>query len=416
MNEMLPSMRSLSNRFAMFRSETEVVPPRREVANRQVEPLRPRIEIPLCDPSPAHAEAQALVRRGQHLARQDEWEVLGRELCAADQARVLTCGLQSRAALLAQGARSDVIEAGRAAADRAEAASARAILATLEMNMEDAPDCPAVAYTVAMAHLDMAGAWAGASSPSALSAPRRTAWDGHMQAAARLADRFDPFETGSPLWAEVRCRVLAIDPEPTQRLSDDFEDLIDLEPGNPDHLRAFGAALLPRAFGNREMLNRESRRMALITSDVWGMGGYAWVQMGAVEADPTALRWLDGELFAEGLHDILDRQPQQDMVNRLAAFCGLTASAVAVPGTVQARISDCFNWIAQDHLHELHPAVWALAPAPRAEKSGEAVDDDLVKRGRTRAFSALAEHFAPLLDNGRRLVFTPEGLKMPRMG
>ncbi|WP_425098657.1 hypothetical protein [Tropicibacter sp. S64] len=406
----------MSNRFALRKAETETPVLRPVSIQRHVEPLRPRIEIPVCDPSPAWAEARALIERGQHLARQDEWETLGREICEADKAHAMTQGLRATAALLAQGARSDALEAGRTAADLAEAETARSIMATLEINREEMPQCPATAYIVAMAHVDMARAWAGASQPKALSAPRRAAFEWHMSAAARLADEYDPFEMQSALWAAVRCQVLVIDPMPAQRIADDYEDLIDLEPQNPDHLRAFGRDLLPRSFGNREMLDRESRRTAARTADIWGVGGYAWVQMGAIERDPDALRWLDSELFAEGLHDILARHPEQDMVNRLAAFCGLTASAASAPGTVQARISDCFNWIAQDYLYELHPAVWAHAPAPRHESTGEMSHDEMVKRGRTRAISALAEHFAPLLDNGRRLVFTPDGLRMPRMG
>ncbi|MFW2542580.1 hypothetical protein ACN2XU_08055 [Primorskyibacter sp. 2E107] len=415
MNELLPNMRSLSSRFAFLRPDTAPATSRPVTKTLPVGPLRPRVEIPVRDPSPAWAEAQALIERGQHMARQDEWEALGREICDADREHRLTEGLGSVAALLAQGARRDAVEAGRAATKKAEPKVARTILATLEINMEDMPQCPATAYIVAMAHVDLALAWAGASRPGELATPRRDAFDWHMAAAARLSDEFDPFQTQSPLWAEVRCRVLAVDPKPSLRLADDYEDLIEMEPENPDHMRCFGRDLMPGRYGNREVLDRESRRTAIRTADVWGMGGYSWIQMGAIEHDPSALRWLDDELFAEGLHDILSRHPGQDMVNRLAAFCGLTASSASAPGSVQARISDCFNWIAQDHLFELHPAVWALAPLPGRSETANPDDADLVKRGRTRAISALAEHFAPLLDNGRRLVFTPTGLKMPRM-
>ncbi|WGW03280.1 hypothetical protein [Tropicibacter oceani] len=432
--DVLPAMRSFSPsafaaRFSARRSESAPAPtaapaavrpesePRKAEprAPRKVEPLRPRIEIPVRDPSPAHKIAEGYRDRGRFLARQEEWETLGREICAADRDRLLTKGLRSVAALLAEGARSDAVEAGRAAVQKGEANAARAILTALELNMEEIPDCPATAYVVAMAHIDLARAWAGASRAADLSPPRFMSFKEHMGLAAELADRFDPFETQSPLWAEVRCRVLDIDPRPSQRVCDDYEDLIDLEPGNPDHLRALGRDLLPRRFGNRETLEREARRAAMRTEDVWGVGGYSWVYMGAIEKDPDALRGLDADLFAEGLHDILSRHPGQDMANRLAAFTGMTASSVSAPGTIQARISDCFNWIAQDHLHELHPAVWALAPAPSREERVEIETCDLVKRGRTRAISALAEHFAPLLDGGRRLVFTPQGLQMPRL-
>lgn len=409
-------MSSLSTKFAFRKPGRPMALKRPVTVMRQVEPLGPRVDIPVRDPSPDWEETQTFLARGQHLARQDAWEELGPEICEADKTHSMTCGLTSIAALLSQGARSDAVSAARAAANKAEAHTARAILATLEMNLEDAPDCPAIAYTVAMANIEVAHAWAGASSPKQLSPQRREAFEWHMQTAAAFADQFDPFETQSALWAMVRCQVLNIDPRPGQRIADDYEDLIDLDPSNPDNLRAFGRDMLPSRFGNREMLDREARRTTMRTSDVWGMGAYSWIMIGAIEKDATALRWIDPELFAEGLHDILARHPGQHMVNRLAAFCGLSASSTSIPGTSEARISNCFNWIAQDHLYEIHPAVWANAPTPGLEERADESDRDaLIKRGRTRAVSAIAEHFAPLLNNGRRLVFSPNGLKMPRM-
>ncbi len=38
----------------------------------------------------------------------------------------------------------------------------------------------------------------------------------------------------------------------------------------------------PAAFGSWEMLERQARRTAERTRDLWGAGGYAWVYIGAL--------------------------------------------------------------------------------------------------------------------------------------
>ncbi|MEN9062299.1 hypothetical protein [Ponticoccus litoralis] len=124
----------------------------------------------------------------------------------------------------------------------------------------------------------------------------------------------------------------------------------------------------------------------------------------------------DAELFAEGLHDILARQPGQHMANRLAAFAGLTMGGPAGTGSTRRRIADSLGWIAQDHLRALHPRVWALAPMPGRAHPAETKAEDLVRRGRIRAMSSLAEFYAPALETGRRLVFGPDGMSLLRDG
>jgi hypothetical protein len=135
--------------------------------------------------------------------------------------------------------------------------------------------------------------------------------------------------------------------------------------------------------------------------------------MGALERDPGAMLRLDAELFCEGLHDILARYPDQHIVNHLAAFCGLTMSGRAVPGSTRARIAGCFSWITADHLRELHPAVWAAAPLPSgAETSSE--DHDLTRRGMTRGVEALAACYAAHIEAGQRVIFTSSGITFAR--
>jgi hypothetical protein len=126
-----------------------------------------------------------------------------------------------------------------------------------------------------------------------------------------------------------------------------------------------------------------------------------------------AMLRLDVELFCAGLHDIIDRFPDQHIVNRLAAFCGMTMSGGNPKDTVRGRIQNCFGWITADHMRELHPAVWATAPVPSALQTPHP-DNDAIRRGMSRALSALAECYSEHISTGHRLVFDGKGLSFVR--
>ena len=290
----------------------------------------------------------------------------------------------------------------------------RAILTTFQATLDEEEESLPLVYLSAMAHLETALAWRGASGPSQLSQPRRAAYLEHIATAVAQADRFDPFAHQSVLWAALRCAVLEGDHRPAARIADDYEDLIELDPRIPHHMRLLGRDCRPKRFGTWEVLDREARRVAVQTQDIWGTAGYAWVYMGALDVDDGAFRRLDAELFAGGLHDILERFPTQDMANRLAAFTGLTMGGPSEVGSARHRIADAFGWITQDHLRELHPDIWAEAPTLGRPLPGRSDTDTPAKRGRIRALSSLGEYYAPALDAGRRLVFTENSVRMLR--
>ncbi|WP_417207964.1 hypothetical protein [Antarctobacter sp.] len=379
-----------------------------------IDPMRPRVEIPVCELDPASKDAARLRARGQFLARQDDWEQLAAEIRSADASRALTAGLQSQAVLMCEGARQDITEAIAEGVERGDPLSVQAAVASLEPLLAEMPGCPVIAYIVAMAHVDAARAWKGTALTGDLPPQRHEAYARHMAAAARLNDLFDPFEHETPLWAMVRCAVLEVDPQPHARVADDFEDLIDLDPGNPHHLVQFGWALRPIRFGSWEMLDAQARRTALRTADVWGVGGYTWVYLGALAEDQGAFRRLDADLFVEGLHDILARHPSQATVNRMAALMAYRVDGQADVGGARQRIANCFGWVVQDYLRELHPLIWAESPARPNTSCNDTVD--VARLGQTRALATLSEFFAPALDAGRRLVFAPDGMRMVKGG
>ena len=145
-------------------------------------------------------------------------------------------------------------------------------------------------------------------------------------------------------------------------------------------------------------------------ADLWGAGAYTWVYLDALSVDPGAFDKLDAEYFAEGLHDILERRPDQHTVNMLAAFTGYTLSGMACDPGNRGRIASCFNWIVQDHLREVHPLVWMRPVSNVSHPQPQPADRDLQKRGRVRALSSLAEHFAPQIRAGNRVLFENGGI------
>lgn len=416
-------MRDLTNRFGPILRRFAQSQPFRDVPDTgqghlvadtdplPVPPMRPRVEIPTRAPSPDHAACARLRGRGQQLARQDEWDVLSAEISDADAQRRLTPGLQPEALLLAEGARSDAVGAARNAILHGNPRHANVAIAALESIRDAAPDCGALAAIVASAHVDAANAWRGSSRPRELAPQRRDGFDWNMRAATALIDQFDPFEMDSALWATLRCAVLDGDPAPAQRVCDDYEDLLELAPQSPDNMRLMGRDLLPSRYGTFEILEKQARRAAMQLRDIWGMGAYSWVWMGAMETDPSTLRRVDIGLFREGMRDIADRFPDQHMINRLCAFTGITLPSGNTASNPIFALAEDFDWLASERLTELHPEVWALAPVPGNTEDKPLDAASLAERGKARAMSTLAERFADRLGHSSRLVFGDQGLQ-----
>lgn len=258
-------------------------------------------------------------------------------------------------------------------------------------------------------HLTVAEAWRLTPGGAEAAALRADARSQQLETAARLIAPFHPLEYDSPGIAALRCALLDLDARPSRRVADDYEDLIDLDPSCPAHMRALGRDLMPDRFGNWDRLELEARRTAGRTADVWGAGGYVWVWLDALSGvQQRGFAHVDAELFTEGLHDILTRRPDQHTANLLAAFCGMTLSGASEPSSARARICGCFGWIVEDHLREIHPALWASA-RPFA---GKTEGGERLRLGESRARSALAEHFAHQLRLGREVHFTEAGVTL----
>lgn len=360
------------------------------------------------------AEIQA---RGRFLARQDRWDELSAALRAADAARQTTPGGVPVAELLAYGARADVVEAAEhALADGAPQADAVTIegVRMLEEMRREWPDDPYLALIVAMAHVDIAWAWRGTGWEGDLPALNSRKCIAHFDRAATVMNAVCGIELDSPLIAAGQCALLAGRQDPHMRVADDYEDLIDLDPANPRHMRALGYHLLPQWFGTYAQLDVEARRTAVRTRDIWGFGGYTWVMFDAITLDPQACAHVDAAFFIDGMRDILAARPGQETVNLLAAYCSV---ALAPRGPdedspARRRIAAAADWLIRDHLTEVHPLIWAHAERGFDNNARVPSLPRFAARGRSSALRAIAARFQAEIRKGRHVTFTAEGPRL----
>ena len=382
-------LNNLTSLIRMTRGGSSDFAPRGNVLNIEALGSVPKVDLPFRVTSEEEDEHHALFEAGLYLARQDAWATLGDRIRKADRARSLTSGGVPEAEILAEGARADVVTAATRAVTAGDELGAASIMNDMHMVLEETPQDHGVAYVVAMAHIDIGWAWRGEGWRKDIPPAHRAAFFRHFRSAASLIDQYDAFELDSPMLASVRCALLAAETQPRSRASDDYEDLIDLAPGVAKYMRALGNHMLPRWFGSYERLDHEARRTMERTADIWGTGGYAWTYFDALTVDDAAFALLDGELFCQGLRDILERRGDQHTLNSFAAYTGTALESDGVNLDARARIAECFDWIVAKHLREVHPRIWYAAKGVWATR----IDDhDRIAKGRQRATAALDRH------------------------
>ncbi|MBZ8119020.1 hypothetical protein KUD11_10215 [Roseovarius sp. LXJ103] len=367
--------------------------------------------MPITDEEMARAAHQD---RGQKLARQEMWEELAQQLRAADLTRTATPGGESGAMLLAFGARSDVVAVAEDTLYDGKAPAPDGIDA-LEAVGREFPDKYPIALIIALAHIDLAWAWE--NTPGDVDnhlSGRQAHFDQHITRAEALLAPYCGLTENAPSLAAAQCALLAARPGHGRCVADAYEDLIDLDPSSPRHMRALGQAIVPARGGSLQALELEARRTAARSGDIWGAGAYSWVYLDAVAMDPEALIFLDVPFFIDGLRDILRVSPDQHTANQLAAFCAITMrprdGAPRAEIAAREALSGALVWILQEHLHELHPLIWtqalrrpgAAAPLPSRRA--------LITEGRQTALRAIAALFADDIKDGSAIAFSPAGM------
>jgi hypothetical protein len=375
-----------------------------------------QLKIPVVDQCEDDTACLGHHERGQFLARQDRWSDLVREIRTADAARLKTPGGMPVAELLAFGARSDVVLAAEHALQDAQGRKGTTIvdgIMALETVRKDMRDDPIVSTIVAMAHIDIAWAWRGTGRGTLIPKLNRTRCAAHFDRARELLRPFWDKDTTDPFVANACCSLLAGQSDPSMKIADFYENLINLDPENYRHMRALGNHMLPRWFGSFPELELEARRTASRTQKLWGAGGYTWVYFDAIVLDDEACAQVDVPFFVDGLRDILAARPCQMMVNLLASYCavalrnGMGLNEQADMARIQ--IAECADWIIRDHLTELHPLVWAHAADGFDNNARVTSTTRFAARGRSDALRVIADLFRDELADGLHITFTPSG-------
>jgi len=378
--------------------------------------IKDGLTIPCPDPTAEERARDTQQSRGQKLARNEDWDKLIDAIADADAKRLKTPGGMPIAELLAYGARSDVVSAaehallgGRPAHD----APLMAGIEALEHVLAEYPGSPALAATVAMAHIDHGWAWRGTGWKIEVPARNKEAFNAHFDRAVSIMTDFDAAEHDSPLLAATQCALAPGRNEAPSDVARRFETWIDLDPRNPQAYRAFGARMLPRCQGSYDQLELAARRTAGRTHDLWGAGAYTWVMLDAISSDPGACARVDLEFFLDGLQDILCYARDQHTVNLLLAYCANTMGATQTGDNetdlVRTQIAEAADWIARDHLTELHPMLWAHAARGFDNALKVRCPDRFAASGYADALRFLKDVFRRELAAGKRVVFTKNG-------
>ena len=407
--------KALINRTGMGRALRRRLGSRAAVTATDLDAMSRRIilpSMPITDEEMARAEYQD---RGQKLARQEMWETLTEAIHDADAARTATPGGESAAILLAYGARGDVVAMAEDALHDGIAPSQQGIEA-FEGILEDHDHDYALAMIVAMAHIDIGWAWRHAPESDATrsAGTRGTQFKAHFDRAADLLAAFSGIAENAPSLAAAECALLAAQTSADHNIADDYEDLIDLDPTTPRHMRALGQTLLPDRLGDYKLLELEARRTASRTGDIWGAGAYTWVYLDALALDMGTLDLVDTAFFADGLRDILARCPDQHTANLLAAFCAVTMAPrdddPAIIGSARCALQTNLRWILAEHVHELHPLVWTQALHSPGQSPRLPSRRALISEGRQTALRAIASIFADDIADGGSIAFSPAGM------
>ena len=330
------------------------------------------LSIPVRDATRDDRAARDAQARGQFLARQDRWDDLIAEIREADRARATTPGGVPVGELLAFGARSDVVLAAEHVLEDGRPADDTPLtrgVGALEQLRHDYAGDPYMALIVAQTHLDIAWAWRGAGSETQLTTLNREKCIAHFDRAAHILAPFSGVELNSPLIAAAQCALLAGREDAEERVADEYEDLIDLDPHNPRHMRALGNHLLPRWFGTHIRLAATAEDMAVNDSCDWGNRAYTWMWFDALRLDPGSAAVMEADRFIAGMHEILEINPAPHMANLMAAYAAGMSAATAPDDLssearkVRARIHAALPELLDAYLTELHPQVWARAHA-----------------------------------------------------
>lgn len=387
---------------------------RKAMSERDIDALTKRVilpTLPVSDEEMARATHQDW---GQKLARQDRWGDLAARIQYADATRLATPAGETASLLLAFGARSDAVSAAEDALHDGSHPDEAGITALEDILLEQ-DDHYACALVVALAHLDIAWAWHcirfDAAPDEALTHAQR-----HLTRAEQILDGYDGQALNAPSVLAAQCALAATNEKRGLMLGEDYARLIEMDPNGHTHMRALGRYMSRHLRKSPNALEVAARKTASQTGDEWNAGGYTWVYLDALMAEPSALTLLDPDFFVEGMENIIHRQNDQHIINQFAAFCAIAmapkpddqGTATSIKNRLQ--LHECLDWLVTDHLQELHPLIWSQTLLAPAQVPALPSRRALVVKGRQTALRIIAARFAEEIADGSSLAFSPQGM------
>ncbi len=385
------------------------------MSEKEIDALTKRVilpSLPVSDEEMARATHQD---KGQKLARQDRWADLGDRIRYADESRLTTPGGETASLLLAYGARSDVVSAAEDALhDGAEPDPEG--METLEEVITEQQGDYACALVVALAHLDIAWAWHCIRFEKDPNSSLTRAHE-HLKRAEEILKPFDGVALDAPSVLAAQCALNATSEKRGELLIEDYEQLIAIDPEGHRHMRSLGRHMAQQLRKFPNALEVAARRTASQTESIWQSGGYTWVYLDALMAEPAAIEMLDPDFFVEGMEHIIARHRDQHVINQFAAFCAIAMAPTSEGKPLsqhamdsRGQLHDCLDWIVTDYLQELHPLIWSqtlLAPAQVPSLPSRRA---LVVKGRQTALRIIATRFAAEIADGSSIAFSPQGM------
>ena len=156
----------------------------------------------------------------------------------------------------------------------------------------------------------------------------------HLDAAhARIAD-LDAEALDAPLLASLQFQARIGSNIETPALRQLHKRWMALDPGNMEALATLGFHLLPRWYGDYEVLAEAAQEAFATSHDRTGTAAYAAVYLGAVRCDTEALLTLDMPRFREGLIDMVCHAPDPDVMCNLicAQLQGMSVPTSSIAG------------------------------------------------------------------------------------
>lgn len=316
-----------------------------------------------------HKEVAVMVRE---LAHDHDWLMLGELLEEWDQARS-HCPINSR---YIHTAIAEVIECfqteGRAPSDNGPNQQARlpdAIAAEVETAARENPALYPLRALAAQMRISQAWDYRGDQRLERMSDRGRQKLERASSRAMELTSNLDAKALNAPLVSMVRFNLLPFRPDAGRRIMEEYKDWVCLDPGDlAPHVR-MGTFLLPRWFGNHDLIAQTAKEAIAWTEHEIGSAAYAVIFASALRQDPKATLFVDPHLSADGVEDLINlRRRDPSFVPHIVQELWRFSQRPPMMGLTQAEdmhwhgITDHFRdlslAVARRHMTGIHADSW----------------------------------------------------------